>query len=187
MLGVIVLFPFFVFLAVWISLESKGGIFYKQWRIGKDGIPFQLLKFRSMFVGSDISSRITVGRDPRITHSGHFIRKFKLDEFPQLINVIVGDMSIVGPRPEVEEYVLLYNEEQKEVLTVRPGISDYASIEYMDENTLLSKAENPQKTYVEEIMPAKLILNLKYIKNQSFQEDVKLILLTIKGIISKRP
>lgn len=186
-LGIIFLFPFFVFLALWVSVESRGGIFYRQRRMGKNGKPFQLLKFRSMYVGSDKSSRITVGnKDSRITRSGQFIRKYKLDEFPQLINVIVGDMSIVGPRPEVEEYVKLYDDEQRQVLTVRPGISDYASIEYMDENELLSEAEDPQKKYIDEIMPAKLRLNLKYIEQQSFQTDLSIILRTIFGIFSKR-
>ena len=186
-LGIISLFPFFVLLALWVSVESRGGIFYRQRRMGKNGKPFQLLKFRSMYVGSDKSSRITVGnKDSRITRSGQFIRKYKLDEFPQLINVIVGDMSIVGPRPEVEEYVKLYDDEQRQVLTVRPGISDYASIEYMDENELLSEAEDPQKKYIDEIMPAKLRLNLKYIEQQSFQTDLSIILRTIFGIFSKR-
>ena len=184
-LGLIFLFPFFVFVAAWVNMESKGGIFYRQRRIGKNGQPFMLLKFRSMFVGSDKSSRITVGnRDSRITKSGQFIRKYKLDEFPQLVNVINGDMSIVGPRPEVEEYVKMYSEEQKKVLTVKPGISDFASIEYMDENELLAKSENPQKTYIDEIMPLKLELNLKYIREQSLRTDLKIIMNTIIGIFS---
>lgn len=187
LMGLIALFPFFVFLAIWINWESRGGIFYRQERIGKDYRHFKLLKFRSMYVGSDRSSRITVGnKDSRITRSGRFIRKFKLDEFPQLINVIVGDMSIVGPRPEVEEYVKMYSTEQLKVLSVRPGISDYASIEYMDENELLAKTDNPQELYVSEIMPAKLKLNLKYIKNQSMKVDLKIIMNTLKGIISSR-
>lgn len=175
--------PFFLAIAVWITLESKGGIFYKQERIGKGEVPFQLFKFRSMQVNADKSSRITVGsRDPRITRSGYFIRKFKIDEFPQLINVIIGDMSVVGPRPEVKEYVDLYSEQQKKVLQVLPGLTDYASVAYFNENELLAKSDNPQKTYINEVMPAKLKLNLRYIEDQSFFTDLKVIFKTISRI-----
>lgn len=175
--------PFFLIIALWIAFESKGGIFYKQERIGRDGMPFYLFKFRSMRKNADKSSRITVGnRDPRITRSGYFIRKFKIDEFPQLINVIKGEMSVVGPRPEVKEYVEMYSEEQKKVLEVKPGLTDYASLKYINENALLAQSDDPQKTYIEEIMPSKLALNLKYIEDQSFIVDLKVIFKTIFGI-----
>lgn len=175
--------PFFTIIALWIAFESKGGIFYKQERIGRDGMPFYLFKFRSMRKNADKSSRITVGnRDPRITRLGYFIRKFKIDEFPQLINVIKGEMSVVGPRPEVKEYVEMYSEEQKKVLEVKPGLTDYASLKYINENVLLAQSDDPQKTYIEEIMPAKLALNLKYIEDQSFIVDLKVIFKTIFGI-----
>ncbi len=151
-------------LSLFILLESRGGIFYRQERIGRNGVPFKLLKFRSMRKNADKQGKLTVGmRDARITKTGYFIRKFKLDEFPQFINVIKGDMSIVGPRPEVKEYVDLYTEEQRQILNVRPGITDLASLEYFEENELLGKSENPQKTYIEEIMPAKIELNKRYL------------------------
>lgn len=183
-LGLIILFPVFIILAVWISMDSRGGVFYLQERIGKDFKPFKLYKFRSMYSGSDKKGLLTLsGNDNRITHSGYFIRKYKLDELAQLINVLKGDMSLVGPRPEVKKYVVLYNDEQKKVLLVKPGITDYASIEYYNENEILEKSSNPEKTYIEEIMPHKLSLNLKYIQEQSLLTDVKIILKTIKKII----
>lgn len=173
-------FPFFFIIGIWIALESRGGVFYRQERIGKNGKPFGLLKFRSMRKDADKNSRITVGnRDPRITRSGRWIRKFKIDEFPQLLNVMKGEMSVVGPRPEVKEYVDLYTKEQRKVLSVTPGLTDYASIEYIKENELLAKSDDPQKTYIEEIMPAKLALNLQYIKDQSFGTDLRVIFKTI--------
>ena len=176
-------FPFFLIVGVWIALESRGGVFYRQERIGKNGKPFGLFKFRSMRKNADKNSRITVGnRDPRITKSGRWIRKFKIDEFPQLINVIKGEMSVVGPRPEVKEYVDLYTDEQRKVLSVTPGLTDYASIEYINENELLAASDDPQKTYIEEVMPAKLELNMQYIKDQSFVTDLKVIFKTIGKI-----
>lgn len=183
-LALIILFPIFIILAVWISLDSKGGIFYLQERIGKDFKPFKLYKFRTMYSGSDKKGLLTIGgKDHRITRSGYFIRKYKLDELAQLINVLKGDMSLVGPRPEVKKYVDLYNEEQKKVLSIKPGITDFASIEYYNENEILEKSSNPEKTYIEEIMPHKLSLNLKYIEEQSLITDFKIILKTIKRII----
>jgi len=177
-------FPFGVFIALWIAFESKGGVFYKQERIGLKGKPFYLFKFRSMRQNADKSGKLTVGmRDPRITNSGFFIRKYKLDEFPQFINVLRGEMSIVGPRPEVKEYVDLYNEEQHKVLNVKPGITDYASIEYFNENELLGKSANPNKTYIEEVMPAKLELNHKYIQNPTIGHDLKIMWLTFLKIV----
>ena len=176
--------PFFILIAFLIGIDSKGGVFFIQQRVGKDNRNFGLFKFRTMRSDSKKGSQITVGeRDPRITKIGYFLRKFKLDEFPQLLNVIKGDMSIIGPRPEVRRYVELYSIEQLNVLSVRPGLSDFASIEYINENELLGKSEDPEKTYIEEIMPAKLELNLKYIEQKSFVTDIKLIFKTIGKIL----
>lgn len=183
--GLIFLLPVFLLIAIWIKLDdSKGPVFFRQKRVGKDGIDFGLYKFRSMYVDSDRHGLITVGgRDPRITRSGFYIRKYKLDELPQLINVLKGDMSMVGPRPEVRKYVDLYTDEQRRVLHVRPGITDYASIEYLDENTLLAQSADPDKTYIEEIMPAKIELNMKFINNPSLSDYLKIIFKTITAII----
>jgi lipopolysaccharide/colanic/teichoic acid biosynthesis glycosyltransferase len=184
-IGLLLLSPFFILLALIIILDSKGGVFYKQVRVGKNGKDFKLYKFRSMRVGSDQKGLLTVGgRDSRITRSGYFIRKYKLDELPQLINVFFGDMSLVGPRPEVRKYVDLYNEEQLKVLNVKPGITDYASIQYSNENEVLAKSQNPEKTYIEEIMPHKLKLNQKYINEIGIVTDFKIILKTIKKILT---
>lgn len=185
LLGLILLLPIFLLIAIWIKLDDrKGTVFYKQTRVGRNGIDFGLYKFRSMYVDSDRHGLITVGgRDPRITRSGYYIRKYKLDELPQLINVLKGEMSMVGPRPEVRKYVDLYTDEQRRVLSVRPGITDYASIEYMDENTLLAQSADPDKTYIEEIMPAKIELNMKFINNPSLSEYLKIIFKTITAII----
>ncbi len=178
--------PFGIVLSVLIMLESKGSVFYKQERIGKNGIPFYLLKFRSMRTNADKLGKLTVGmRDPRITKIGYFIRKFKLDEFPQFINVLKGEMSIVGPRPDVKEYVDLYSTEERKVLEVKPGITDYASLEYFEESDLLAKSSHPEKTYIEEIMPAKIKLNQKYIANPTLLVDLKIIFLTAKRILVK--
>ncbi|HEY5592495.1 MAG TPA: sugar transferase [Paludibacter sp.] len=186
LMGVLLLFPLFIIIYILIIIESKGGGFYKQVRVGKDGIDFKLVKFRSMRVGSDKKGLITIGgNDPRMTKMGYFIRSFKLDELPQLFNIIKGEMSLVGPRPEVPKYVALYNSDQMKVLSVRPGITDYASIEYMDENVILGKAANPERAYVEEIMPHKIRLNMKYINNQSVMEYFKIIFLTFWKIIKK--
>lgn len=178
--GLIVLSPLSLIIWLLIVLTSKGGGFYKQIRVGKNGYDFKLYKFRSMRVDADKGSLITIGgRDSRITKVGYFIRKFKIDELPQLFNVLKGDMSLVGPRPEVRKYVDLYTDEQKKVLSVRPGITDYASIEYVDENEILGKAENPDDVYINQIMPEKINLNMKYIENQSVKEYFKIILLTV--------
>lgn len=184
LVGIVVLAPIFIVLAIWIKIDSKGPVFYKQVRVGQNGIDFGLFKFRSMVVDADKKGLITVGgRDPRITRSGYFIRKYKLDELPQLINVLVGDMSLVGPRPEVRKYVDLYTDEQQKVLSVKPGITDYASIEYMDENEILGKSSDPEKTYIEEIMPEKIKYNMKYINNKNLFEYFKIILLTVLKIV----
>lgn len=181
--GIILLLPFFIIIYLLIVLESTGGGVYIQKRVGKDGVDFNLYKFRSMRVGSDKKGLITVGgKDSRITKIGYFIRRFKLDELLQLFNVLKGDMSFVGPRPEVRKYVDLYTLEQQKVLTVRPGITDYASLEYVDENVILGKSENPEKTYIEEIMPDKIKYNMKYINNRSLKEYFYVIFLTFYHI-----
>ena len=185
-IGLILLSPLFIILTIWIKCDSTGPVFYRQIRVGRNNRDFQLLKFRSMRVGSDKKGLITVGgRDPRITRSGYYIRKYKLDEFPQLINVLKGDMSLVGPRPEVRKYVDMYTEEQMRVLDVRPGITDLASIRYRNENELLERVNDPDKYYVEVIMPDKLRINLEYVARHSFTFDIRLIFQTFRAIVSK--
>lgn len=184
--GLILLSPLFLILAIWIKCDSKGPVFYRQVRVGKNNKDFRIFKFRSMRVGSDKGSLVTIGgRDPRVTRSGYFIRKFKLDEFPQLINVFVGDMSLVGPRPEVRHYVDYWTPEQMHVLDVRPGITDPASIKFRNENELLEQAEDPEKYYIEVVMQEKLKLYLEYVQNHSFWGDIKLIFQTFKVIITE--
>jgi len=186
LLGILILFPLFVIIYLLIIVESSGGGFYIQKRVGKNGLDFKIFKFRSMCVGSDKKGLITIGgNDPRMTNVGVFIRRFKLDELPQLYNVLKGDMSFVGPRPEVRKYVNLYTPEQLEVLSVRPGITDYASIEYVDENIMLGSAIDPEKVYIDEIMPTKIRLNMKYIQQQSIKEYFSIIFLTFCHIIKK--
>jgi lipopolysaccharide/colanic/teichoic acid biosynthesis glycosyltransferase len=182
--GLIAITPVMLLLAFIITIDSKGGVFYKQVRIGKNKKPFKLYKFRSMSTDADKKGLLTVGnKDNRITRIGYYLRKYKLDELPQLINVLYGNMSFVGPRPEVEKYVKLYNQEQLMVFNVKPGITDWASIKYVNENEILAKSSQPEKTYIEEIMPAKLKLNLEYVKHNNVFVDIKIILLTIKAII----
>lgn len=179
----IFLSPLLIILGIMISLDSKGGIFFGQIRVGKDGKHFKLWKYRTMKVNAESSGQLTVGsRDNRITSVGYYLRKFKVDELPQLWNVLIGEMSIVGPRPEVPKYVELYNSEQKRVLSIRPGITDYASLLYFTENDLLAASDNPEETYIGEIMPAKLKLNLKYLEEHSFLGDLKIVLLTARRI-----
>ncbi len=181
---IVVLLPVGMIVSVWIVLDDFGSPFFVQKRVGLGGKNFGLLKFRSMRKNAESKGQLTVGmKDNRITRSGYFIRKYKIDELPQLVNVFLGEMSVVGPRPEVPKYVLLYNEEQQNVLSIKPGITDFASIEYVRENELLSASSDPEKTYIEEIMPAKLELNLKYLREQSFLTDMKIILQTIKAIL----
>ena len=185
-IGLILLSPLFIILTIWIKCDSIGPVFYKQVRVGRNNMDFQLFKFRSMRVGSDKKGLITVGgHDPRITRSGYYIRKYKLDEFPQLINVFKGDMSLVGPRPEVRKYVDMYTEEQMHVLDVRPGITDLASIRYRNENELLERVNDPDKYYVEVIMPDKLRINLEYVARHSFTFDIRLIFQTFRAIVSE--
>lgn len=183
-IGLLLLSPLFLLVYILIRCESKGGGFYCQQRVGRDGRMFGLYKFRSMRTGSDKKGLITVGgHDSRITRMGYFIRKYKIDELPQLWNVLKGDMSLVGPRPEVKKYVDLYTEEQRRVLSIRPGITDYASIEYVDENEILGNADDPDRVYVEEIMPAKIKLNMRYIENRNLNEYFKIIGLTFINIL----
>lgn len=183
--GIIVLLPFFLIISLFIVLDSKGGIFYFQTRVGKDNVDFKLFKFRTMKTDADKKGLLTVGsKDSRITKIGYFLRKYKIDELPQLINVLNGTMSFVGPRPEVRKYVDLYNKEQQQILQVQPGITDFASLEYFNENDLLAKSDNPEKTYIEEVMPAKIELNKKYIANPSLGTDISIILKTITKIFS---
>ena len=177
--GLLLLSPLFLLVAIWIKLDSPGPVFYRQVRVGRYNRDFRIFKFRSMRVGADKGSLVTIGgRDPRVTRSGYFIRKFKIDELPQLINVFIGDMSLVGPRPEVRHYVNYWTKEQLHVLDVRPGITDPASIKFRNENELLKKAEDPEKYYIEVIMQEKLRLYLKYVEKHNFWYDIKLIFQT---------
>lgn len=186
-LGLIVLSPLFLILAIWIKLDSKGPVFYRQVRVGRNNKDFRIFKFRSMRVGSDKGSLVTIGgHDPRITKSGYFIRKFKLDELPQLINVFLGDMSLVGPRPEVRHYVDYWTTEQMHVLDVRPGITDPASIKFRNENELMEKAEDPEKYYIEVIMQEKIKLYLEYVNKHNFLYDIGLIFKTFWVIVKER-
>ncbi len=185
--GIIILFPFFLIISILILLDSRGGIFYLQTRVGMNNKDFKLFKFRTMKTDSDKKGLLTVGeKDSRITQTGLWLRKYKLDELPQLFNVLIGNMSLVGPRPEVRKYVELYTAEQKKVLSVKPGITDNASIEYADENKLLSEQAEPEKFYIHEVMPAKLKINLHYIANRSLAEDFKIILRTFFRILKKK-
>ena len=183
-IGLVILSPIFIVLYLLIRIESKGGGFYSQERIGKNGKPFKLYKFRSMRIGSDKKGLITIGeKDNRITKTGFILRKYKLDELPQLWNVFIGDMSLVGPRPEVKKYTDLYTEEQKQVLQVKPGITDWASIKYVDENKILGESKDPDDAYVNLIMPNKIKLNMVYIQHQTLGEYFKIIFTTFKEIV----
>lgn len=186
-LGLVLLCPLFLILAIWIKLDSKGPVFYRQVRVGRYNKDFRIFKFRSMRVGADKGSLVTIGgRDPRITKSGYWIRKYKLDELPQLINVFIGDMSLVGPRPEVRHYVDYWTPKQMHVLVVRPGITDPASIVFRNENELMEKADDPEKYYIEVIMQEKIKLYLEYIEKQNFFYDLGLIFKTFWAIVSER-
>ena len=184
LLGLIILSPLLIILAFWVGLSSKGGVFYAQTRVGRGNKDFKVLKFRSMALGSDQKGLLSIGkdgRDPRVTRVGYVLRRYKLDELPQLLNVLKGDMSLVGPRPEVRKYVNLYNKAQLEVLKVRPGITDMASIAFKNENDLLAKADNPEEFYVKVIMPKKINMSLKYLNERSFLKDLNIIFKTILG------
>lgn len=185
--GLLVLSPMFLIIAIWIKLDSKGPVFYRQVRVGRHNKDFRIFKFRSMRVGADKGSLVTIGgRDPRITRSGYFIRKYKLDEFPQLINVFMGQMSLVGPRPEVRHYVNYWTTEQLHALDVRPGITDPASIKFRNENELMETAENPEEYYINVIMQEKIRLYLEYVNKANLWYDIKLIFNTFKVIITER-
>ncbi len=180
--GLVFLSWLFVFVALWVGLSSRGGVFYRQRRVGRCNRDFTIYKFRSMRVNSDRQGLLTIGgRDGRITKAGVFIRKYKLDELPQFFNVLRGDMSFVGPRPEVRKYVELYTEEQKKVLTVRPGITSLSSIKYRNENEILSRSDNPEQYYIDVIMQDKLAIELDYLEQRSLLTDIKVIFQTIFG------
>lgn len=181
--GLVLLCPLFLGVAIWIKLDSEGPVFYRQVRVGRNNVDFRIFKFRSMVVNSDKKGLITVGgKDARVTTAGYYIRKYKIDELPQLINVFVGDMSFVGPRPEVRKYVDLYTTEQLHVLDVRPGITDAASIKYRNENDLLAAQPNPEQYYIQVVMQDKLRINLEYVASHTFIGDIKLIFKTFKSI-----
>ena len=181
--GIIILSPFFILFWVLIKLETKGNPVFKQLRVGENNIDFTLYKFRTMFPDSEKKGSITIGgRDPRITKVGYYLRKFKIDELPQLFNVLLGDMSFVGPRPEVRKYVKLYSKQQLEVLNVKPGITDYASLKYFNENEILGNSSNPDEDYVNIIMPEKLKLNIEYVHGNNLLKDINIILKTLLRI-----
>lgn len=181
--AMLLLSPFLALLALAVAFSSQGGACFRQTRVGRGGREFRLLKFRTMRMGSEAKGQLTIGgRDPRVTSVGYFLRKTKLDELPQLWNVLVGDMSIVGPRPEVPKYVALYSPEQRAMLNVRPGITGMASIDYINENELLAKAADPERAYIEEVMPAKLLLDLRYVRERSFSLDLRIIGATVRRI-----
>lgn len=185
-IGLIFLAPLFILISLMILLDSRGNIFYRQIRIGKNSLSFNLLKFRTMYANSDKKGLLTIGmKDSRITRVGYYLRKYKIDELPQLINVLKGEMSLVGPRPEVEKYVRLYSVEQGRILSIRPGITDYASIYYFNENVLLANSNNPEETYINEILPKKILLNIKYIENYNIHSYLEVIFLTLIKIFKK--
>lgn len=186
LIGILILSPVFVVIWIWIKLESEGPALFLQTRVGKNNKDFKLYKFRTMYVNAEAKGQLTVGmRDPRITGAGYVLRKYKLDELPQLFNVLEGTMSLVGPRPEVRKYVDMYTSTQMQVLNVKPGITDLASIQFINENELLAKAEHPEEYYINEIMPAKLRINMEYVHNRAFFKDLLLIFKTLSKIVSK--
>jgi lipopolysaccharide/colanic/teichoic acid biosynthesis glycosyltransferase len=184
--AIVMMSPVFFFVAILLKFDSKGAVFYRQVRVGLNEKKFKLVKFRTMHVDSDRKGLLTVGdRDARITPLGYWLRKYKIDELPQLINVLGGDMSFVGPRPEVSRYVELYDNLQRRVLTMKPGITDWASIEFIDENRLLASADDPETFYIQTIIPQKITQNLKYIDHHNIWIDLKIISQTLRGIILK--
>ncbi|MEI7490428.1 MAG: sugar transferase [Bacteroidota bacterium] len=183
-IGLLICFPLFIIIAIAISIDSGGGVFYSQLRVGRNNKDFRLLKFRSMRTNSDKKIGLTIGsRDSRITKTGYYLRRMKLDELPQLVNVLKGEMSLVGPRPEVRKYVDMYTPEQRKVLIVKPGITDYASLEYINENEILGKSSHPEKQYIEEIMPAKIQLNMRFINDPSLANYFRVLALTLKKLV----
>ena len=182
-IGLLLLLPFMLLFSLAIVITSGFPVFYSQNRVGKNGMDFHLLKFRTMKKNADQHGLLTIGEnESRITKIGYWLRKYKIDELPQLFNVLTGDMSLVGPRPEVRKYVEMYSPEQKKVLALKPGITDYASLEYSNESSMLAKSSNPELLYINEIIPAKIKLNLKYIEDQGLLTDLKIILKTIGKI-----
>ena len=182
----VVLSPLLLAVAIWIKLDSKGPVFYRQVRVGRYNKDFRIFKFRSMRIGSDKGSLVTIGgRDPRVTRSGYFIRKYKLDELPRLLNVLLGDMRLVGPRPEVRHYVNYWTPKQMHVLDVRPGLTDPASIKFRNENDLLEQVEDPEAYYINVIMQEKIKLYLEYVEQASFGYDLKLLFKTLKVIVAE--
>ncbi len=187
LVGLLIISPVLIIISLFIIFDSKGGVFFKQIRVGKNNNDFLMYKFRTMKTDSEKKGFLTIGnKDSRVTNIGYYLRKYKLDELPQLLNVIKGDMSIVGPRPEVRKYVELYNQEQLKVLSVRPGLTDFASLEYINESEILSKSATPEETYINEIMPAKLKINSHYIKKKSLVTDCIIITKTILRIFLKK-
>lgn len=184
-LGLIILSPLLFIISLFILVDSKGRVIFIQQRVGKNNKNFSLFKFRTMAPNSDKSGLLTIGnRDRRITNVGKWLRKYKLDELPQLLNIFIGDMSFVGPRPEVRKYVDLYNYGQLKVLAIKPGLTDYASLKYINEGEILASYSDPEKAYIDKIMPEKLTLNLQYIKEQSFLTDIKILAKTVIGVFS---
>jgi lipopolysaccharide/colanic/teichoic acid biosynthesis glycosyltransferase len=184
LIGLILVSPILVTIAILIKKEDKGPVFYRGVRVGRFGKLFRIFKFRTMVVNAEkLGGPSTADDDPRITKVGKFIRKFKVDELPQLINVLKGEMSVVGPRPEVQMYVDMFAEEEKAILSVRPGITDWASIWNPDEGAILAGSPDPEKTYMEKIRPEKIRLQLKYVRERSFWNDLKIIAQTIIAII----
>lgn len=184
LLALIILLPFFLIIGLLIKADSRGSVFYKQIRVGKNKRNFKLFKFRTMYMRPANQSQLTIGaRDPRITKIGYWLRKYKIDELPQLVNVLLGEMSFVGPRPELNKYVNFYNLEQQRVLTVKPGITDWASIEYCNESELLAAAKDPERFYINEVIPTKISHSLQYIDNHDMWIDLKIIFLTFRRIV----
>lgn len=182
-MGIVLLSPFFILIGLIVKLSSTGTVFFLQDRVGLNGKTFRIIKFRTMYANSEVKGELTIGgKDPRVTGFGYFLRKFKLDELPQLFNVLVGEMSFVGPRPEVPKYVKLYDNHQKSVLKIKPGITDNASIEFRNENELLEKSDNPEEYYISQIMPLKIKINLDYIKRRSFIGDLDILWRTFLSI-----
>ena len=185
LLGILILLPVFLIISVLIKLTSKGPLLYRQNRVGISNVDFGIWKFRTMFVESDKSGLLTIGgRDLRVTSIGYYLRKFKLDELPQLFNVLKGEMSLVGPRPEVRKYVDLYTKDQQKVLTIKPGITDWASIMYRNENIILEHSKNPEQDYINIIMPDKIRFNLIYIENYRLSSYFKIIFVTLWNVVS---
>jgi len=183
-IGLVILSPVFIILALWITLDSPGPVFFRQVRVGLHGKPFRIYKFRTMVADAELKGRqITVGDDPRITQSGGFLRRYKLDELPQLINVFIGDMSLVGPRPEVPRYVDMFKDAYETILMVKPGLTDYAAIEFRDEEKVLKKYPDPEDAYRREVLPKKIELYKRYLKDKNVWTDLKIIFLTLRKIV----